>query len=346
MFKSKTLNWLQLFGLKIASIGDQIYENDYTMKTILKVTALALTLSFTACKNDQKKDDNAKTAYAEADEKDVNAIIEYNNVMVGFTDKNNDYIQRIEGNIVKIEKGLQNPNDRFAFIGLIQPFSINTITRNGVKPDTPPSALNNDDQKFFKENVVAMTGLLDKIKETYSALDEYIKAEDWKDDKGNKGKALVDSIYGLGKKYYTHDELVLARLNLIGDDAERVILKTHPLKEYIFALKDDRSATAAFTKLMASNKSYKSIEVKAKTAYQALEDQHHKHEAMAAPDATKYPGKDGYFKNFNQRFNDYLIAARKMMRDAAASGKLTDYNIEELVRHQDSMRSAYNNFVD
>ncbi|MCX2493290.1 hypothetical protein OQX63_07390 [Pedobacter sp. PF22-3] len=314
------------------------------MKTILKLTALALTLSFTACKNDKKKDDNAKTAYAEADEKDVNTIIEYNNVMVSFTDKNNDYIKRIEDNMIKIEKGLQNPNDRFAFIGLIQPFSIPTFNRSGLKPDTPPNALNNDDQKFFKENVTAMTGLLDKIKETYKSLDEYIKAEDWKDDKGTKGKALVDSIYSMGKKYYNHDELVLAKLNLIGDDAERVILKTHPLKEYIFALKDDRSATAAFTKLMASNKNYKSIEAKA--AYQALEDQHHKHEAMAAPDATKYPGKDSYFKNFNDRLNDYLIAARKMMRDASASGKLTDYNIEELVRHQDSMRSAYNNFVD
>ncbi|WP_412467901.1 hypothetical protein [Pedobacter sp. KLB.chiD] len=316
------------------------------MKTILKLTVLALTLSFTACKNEKKKDDNAKTAYAEADEKDVNAIIEYNNVLVSFTDKNNDYIKRIESNLIKIEKGLQNPNDHFAFIGLIQPFSIPTINRSKLKPDTPPSALNKDDQNFFKENVTAMTGLLDKIKETYKSLDEYIKAEDWKDDKGTKGKALVDSIYGMGKKYYNHDELVLAKLNLIGDDAERVILKTHPLKDYIFALKDDRSATAAFTKLMASNKNYKSIETKAKAAYQALENQYHKHTAMAIPDATKYPGKDGYFRNFNERFNDYLIAARKMMRDASASGRLTDYNIEELVRLQDSMRSAYNNFVD
>lgn len=316
------------------------------MKTILKLTALALTLSFTACKNDKKKDDNAKTAYAEADEKDVNAIIEYNNVMVSFTDKNNDYIKRIENNIVKIEKGLRNPSDHFAFIGLIQPFSIPTISSNKLKPDTPPNALNKDDQKFFKENVTAMTGLLDKIKETYKSLDEYIKAEDWKDDKGTKGKTLVDSIYSMGKKYYTYDDLVLAKLNLIGDDAERVILKTHPLKEYIYALKDDRSATAAFTKLMAGTKNYKSIEARAKAAYQALEEQHQKHAAMAAPDATKYPGKDGYFKNFNERLNDYLIAARKMMRDASASGQLTDYNIEELVRHQDNMRSAYNNFVD
>ena len=88
------------------------------------------------------------------------------------------------------------------------------------------------------------------------------------------------------------------------------------------------------------------IEAKAKSAYQALEDQHHKHVAMAAPDAGKFPGKDSYFKNFNDQLNDYLIAARKMMRDASASGKLTEYNIEELARNQDNMRSAYNNFVD
>ena len=316
------------------------------MKTLLKLTALALVLSAAACKNDGKKDSNAKTSYAEADEKDVNEIIEYNNVVVNFTDKNNDYIKRIEGNIIKIEKGLANPNDNFAFIGLITPFSMSTINSGKIKPDTPPSALSSDDQKFFKENVVSMTGVLDKIKETYKSLDEYIQAEDWKDDKGVKGKALVDSIYSMGKKYYAYDEQVLAKLNIIGDDAERVILKTHPLKEYIFALKDDRSKVAEFTKLLAGNKNYKTIEAKAKSAYQALEDQHHKHVAMAAPDAGKFPGKDSYFKNFNDQLNDYLIAARKMMRDASASGKLTEYNIEELARNQDNMRSAYNNFVD
>ncbi|WP_316827670.1 DUF3829 domain-containing protein [Pedobacter miscanthi] len=316
------------------------------MKTLFKLTALALVLSVTACKNDGKKDSNGKSTYAEADEKDVNEIIEYNNVMVSFTDKNNGYIKRIESNIIRIEKGLGNPNDRFAFTGLLMPFSMSTISGSRIKPDTPPSALSNDDQKFFKENVVSMTGVLDKIKATYKSLDEYIKAEDWKDDKGVKGKALVDSIYSMGKKYYAYDEVVLAKLNVIGDDAERVILKTHPLREYIFALKDDRSAATEFTKLLASNKNYKSIETKAKAAYQALEDQHNKHVAMVAPDATKFPGKDGYFRNFNERLNDYLIAARKMMRDAATSGKLTEYNIEELVRDQDSMRSAYNNFVD
>jgi len=316
------------------------------MKTLFKLTALALVLSVTACKNDGKKDSDNKTAYAEADEKDVNDIIEYNNVMVSFTDKNNDYIKRIESNIVRIEKGLGKPNDRFAFMGLITPFSINSITSNKVKPNTPPSALNSEDQKFFKENVTAMTGVLDQIKATYKSLDEYIKAEDWKDDKGAKGKALVDSIYSMGKKYYAYDGVVLDKLNVIGDEAERVILKTHPLKEYIFALKDDRSKVAEFTKLLASNKNYKAIETKAKTAYQALEEQYTKHVAMAAPDASKFPGKDGYFRNFNERVNDYLIAARKMMRDASASGKLTEYNIEELVRDQDSMRSAYNNFVD
>lgn len=316
------------------------------MKTIFKLTALALVLSVTACKNGSKKDSNGKTTYAEADEKDVNTIIEYNNVMVSFTDKNNSYLKSLESNLDRIEKGLANPDRRFAFLGLMTPFSMNTFSNSKIKPDTPPNALNNDDQKFFKENVVAMTSVLDKIKATYKSLDEYIKAEDWKDDKGAKGKSLVDSIYSMGKKYYTYDEVVLAKLNVIGDDAERVILKTHPLKEYIFALKDDRSKVAEFTKLLAGNKNYRAIETKAKAAYQSLEDQYNKHMAMPAPDATKFPGKDGYFRNFNERLNDYLIAARKMMRDSSASGKLTEYNIEELVRKQDSMRSAYNNFVD
>ena len=316
------------------------------MKLSFKLILLAVAVSFASCKNGERKDSDSKTEYADADKDDANAIIEYNNVLVGFTDKNNEYLKRLETTLLSIGKGLENPTDRFAFIGVIAPFSSTYFSVSKVKPDTPPSALNSKDQKFFKENVAGLNTTMSKIKETYKLLDEYIKAEDWKDDKSIKGKALIDSIYVMSKKYYEYDSKILDKLDVIGDDAERIILKDHPLKEYIFALKDDRKAVADFNKSIVGNQNYKQIEEEIKAQYSTLETQNKKHTEMAPPDASKFPGRDSEFKRFNESFNEYLIEARKIMRDASADGKLTETNIEDLNRKQDDMRTAYNNFVD
>lgn len=316
------------------------------MKSTIKLLVMAIAISFTACKSgDKKKEDGAKTEYAEADNDDANQIVEYNNVLVGLTDKNNEYLKRLDENLQKIDKGLDNPNDRFAFIGIISPYSSSAFSTSKLKPETPPSALSSDDQKYFKENVAGLNETMTKIKDTYKSLDDYLKAEDWKDDKSVKGKKLIDSIYSMSKAYYKYDENLLAKLEVIGDDAERIILKTHPLKEYIFAMKDDRKAVGDFNKVMMDTKNFKADEAKIKSAYAALEAQNKKHTEMDAPDATKFPSKDGSFNRFNESFKDYLIEAKKTLRDASATGKLTESDIEDLVRKHEYMRTTYNYFV-
>lgn len=316
------------------------------MKQPIKLLIFAVAILFSACKSGDKKDKDAKTEYAEASNEDANQIVEYNNVLVGFTDKNNDFLKRIDGNLERIAKGLQNPSDRFAFIGITPAFSTPSFNRSKLKPETPPSVLSSADQKYFKDNVAGLNESMAKIKETYKSLDDYLKAEDWKDDKGAKGKKLVDSIYSISKTYYKYDENILAKLEVIGDDAERIILKTHPLKKYIFAMKDDRKAVGDFNRLILESKNYKTDEAKIKAAYTELEAQNKKHIEMDAPSTSKYPGKENAFKRFNDSFNEYLIEARKTMRDATTSGKLTENNAESLIRKHDYMRTSYNSFVD
>ncbi|WP_316803774.1 DUF3829 domain-containing protein [Pedobacter nototheniae] len=316
------------------------------MKLTIKLIALAFAVSFSACKGGGKKE-GAKTEYAESNKDDANDIVEYNNVLVSFTDKNNNYLKSLENGLKTISRGLENPNNQFAFSGIINPISIPFYSNSKIKPETPPSALSSDDQKFFKENVAGLNSTMTKIKDTYKSLNDYIKAEDWKDDKSAKGKLLVDSIYSMSKNYYAYDDKILAKLEVIGDDAERIILKSHPLKEYIFALKDDKKAVDDFNRLLGeSAEKYKAAEPKIKTAYAALEAQRGKHSAMPAPNAKEFPGQGDSFKRFNEAFNDYLVEARKVMRDASTSGKISQSDGENLVRKQDYMRTAYNSFVD
>ncbi|MCZ4223578.1 DUF3829 domain-containing protein [Pedobacter rhodius] len=317
------------------------------MKLSIKLIAIAFAIAFASCKHKDKKDDESATEYAEANKEEANDIIEYNNVLVKYSDNNNSYLKSMERSLNIIDKGLENPTDPFAFASATTPFMTPTFNLSKIKPETPPSALNSDDQKFFKENVIGLKETIEKIQKTYESLDSYIRAEDFKDDKSVKGKQLVDSIYNMSKKYYTYDDKILIRLEAIGDDAERIILKSHPLKDYIFALKDDRKAVQEFNKLITgSADDYKAAESKIKTAYDKLVEQNKKHTEMDAPDAKDYPGKDSAFKRFNDSFNEYLIEARKIMRNASASGKISKDDEENLFRNQDYMRSAYNTFVN
>ncbi|AZI26093.1 DUF3829 domain-containing protein [Pedobacter sp. G11] len=316
------------------------------MKLSIKLLIVAAAISFSACKSGDKKDKDAKTEYGEASNEDANQIVEYNNVLVSFTDKNNEYLKRVDENLEKISKGLQNPSNQFAFIGIISPFYTPSFNHSRIKPENPPAVLSSSDQKFFKDNVNGLNETLTKIKDTYKSLNDYLKAEDWKDDKGVKGKGFIDSIYTMTKAYYKYDENVLAKLEVIGDDAERIILKTHPLKDYIFAMKDDRKAVGDFNRMMLGSKHYKTDEPKIKAAYTALEAQYKKHTEMDMPSTSKFPGKEAAFKRFNDSFNDYLVESRKVMRDAGASGKLSVDNAEDLIRKYDFMRTTYNNFVD
>lgn len=317
------------------------------MKLSVKLIALAIAIFFGSCKHSDKKDNKSKTEYADSNKDDANDIIEYNNVLVSYTDNNNDYLKSLDRTLSVIDKGLDNPADSYAFTFATPPFMKPAFNLSKIKPETPPSALSSDDQKFFKENVMGLKETIEKIQKTYESLNSYIRAEDFKDDKTVKGKQLVDSIYVMSRKYYTYDDKILIRLEAIGDDAERIILKSHPLKDYIFALKDDRKAVMDFNKLITDNpNNYKAVEGKIKMAYDALALQNKKHIEMDAPGAKEFPGKDYAFKRFNDSFNEYLIEARKIMRDASASGKLAELDTENLIRKQDDMRSAYNSFVN
>jgi len=317
------------------------------MKLSFKLITLLIGISLFACKNTNHQNKNFKIEDNTPDQGDANEIVEYNNLLVGFTDKNNDHLIRLDENLNLISKVLENPNSQFNFTSVITPFDIPGISISMLKPDIPPTVLSNTDQVYFKENVFGLTTTLNKINETYSSLDNYIKAEDFKNDNGKAGKLLIDSIYTLCEKYYSYNDRILNKLKNIGDDAERVVLKSHPLKEYIFALKNDRKAVEDFNKLIVESENYKIITPKVKSAYQVLEAQNKKHAAMVAPDTKKYPGRASSFEKFNDRFNEYLIEARRVMRtNASFKGKITQSDINNLSRKQDYIREAYNSFVN
>jgi hypothetical protein len=299
-----------------------------------------------SCQN-HDKDSKAKTQYAKANDDDANSIIKYNNALLALDDNRDSYLKRLSNSINGMKSIFENPKSAVPTIGAFEPYETPYIPRLGENPSTPPNALSSSDKKFFKDSVAQLNALYTQIKAVYKGMRNYEKAQDYKDDNGAKGKALIDSINVLGNRYYQLDDHVRAKITLIADDAERIILKDHPLKEHIYAMKDDRNKVTEINILLDScANNYKTSEAKVQAAFQTLKSQNEKHTAMTLPGGQEYVSKKSSFSRFNDSVNDYLLELKRIMRDASSSGKITESDLKSLGYKSETIRTYYNNFVD
>jgi hypothetical protein len=307
--------------------------------------AFIATTIFFSCQN-RDKDSKANTQYAQSNGDDASSIIKYNNGLLALEESREHYLKSVGNNIRNMRKIFDDPKSPVPYMG-IDPFEMPYIPKLGENPSNPPSALSGSDKKFFKDNVTLLNALYTQIKGVYKTMSDYVKAQDYKDDNGAKGKALIDSIDNLGNKYYKQDDQVRAKLSLIADDAERVVLKDHPLKEYIYAMKDDRAKAAEISMLLDScANNYKASEARAQAAFQTLKSQNEKHTAMTLPGGEQYASQKNNFGRFNESVNDFLLELKKIMRDASSSGKISEDALKSLDYKRETTMTYYNNFVD
>lgn len=320
-------------------------------KTIIYTSCcVALLLTAVSCK-DKKKQEKASQqttpATARLESADTaSRVIEYTNLVVDMANSHNSYLKDILGNTEKIEKALKNPGDKFGFLGIIHPhlvkFTINN--RNGVTIENPVPELGKENQAYFKTQVAQYNAKFEKMNTDYKQLKDYLTAQDYKDDKGAKGYALIDTIRSTVQKLYTGKIVIMKKVNEIADAAEIVVLKDSPLKEYIIAMKTDMKNIRSFVDLLSDNaNSYTKISARAQAGFAALETAQAKNAALNIENAKK-ANKEGNYKNFYESFHNLLLRTKKTLRDAGESGKLTSSDIEGLDSGYDGLIRNYNYF--
>lgn len=320
-------------------------------KTIIYTSCcVALLLTAVSCKDKKKKDKDlqhttsASASLGSADT--ASRVIEYTNLVVDMANSHNAYLKDILGNTKKIESALKNPKDKFGFLGIIHPhltrFTINN--RNGVTIENPVPELGKENQAYFKTQVAQYNAKFEKMNTDYKQLKDYLTAQDYKDDKGAKGYALIDTIRGTVQKLYTGKIVLMKKVNEIADAAEIVVLKDSPLKEYIIAMKTDMKNVRNFVDLLSDNaNSYTKISSQAQAGFAALETAQAKNAGLNIENAKK-ANKEGNYKNFYESFHNLLLRTKKTLRDAGENGRLTSSDIEGLDSGYDGLIRNYNYF--
>lgn len=303
----------------------------------------SLLTTFVSCNETGKKDGN--TAYADKSASSANDVIEYTNLIVDLSNKNSDYVERLVNNADRVTQMLSGKGNPTFLSTIIKPIMIGMISHGKVKVEEPVDALNKEDQQFFKEKVASFKGSFEKLKTTYTQLDDYLRAQDYKDDKGAKGLALADSIRSGAQLFFEQKSILMKRVSEVADASEAIILKDSPLKDYVLAMKGDMQAVRDYINLLGENGAdFTKISDKAQAAYDALEKNQATHAGLDMANAAK-ENKEGYYKSFYDSFHDFLITAKRIMRDAKEKGEMTDSQLESLDSALDSMISRYNSFT-
>jgi hypothetical protein len=305
---------------------------------------IAMFVGSISCNNTSGKKPGA-TEYSENSAEKASRIIEYTNLIVDMSNKHNSYLEDVVNNTNKLEEALKHPNDKYRFITINKPFSAPDFQRfnQKVKIDEPVKELSDKDQKFFKDSIAQYKALFETMKATNNRMHEYITAEDYKDDKGAKGYAIIDTLRTQIAELYSLKSAIVKRVEVVADESEQIILKDSPLKDYIIAMKKDMASIRSFIDLLGSEEKYAGIEAKAKAQYDSLETAQAAHSQINIENAKK-ANEDRSFNTFYDDFHKLLLNARKRMRDAAEKGHFESYDLESLDSDYDSLVRDYNNF--
>ncbi len=186
----------------------------------------------------------------------------------------------------------------------------------------------------------------ENIEKKVEELKSYMNSEDYKDDKGAKAEAIKKEIEADADALFTAGENVMAKIKPATDAAEEVILKDHPMKEYIISSKNVMNSLDSVIDLLGKQYEGKFNEAEAQKKYDEFA---RLVEANSKMDFNvkdqQYSYKKSQIESFNKTASGFVDNYRKLIRDSKEAGKIPDSNIQQMDSSYESVLSAYNTFV-
>ncbi|WP_089855696.1 DUF3829 domain-containing protein [Chryseobacterium taeanense] len=307
------------------------------MKKMMMI-ALALSVSVTvvSCKKGLDKIENA---VAQAGEDQSQAIIDFNN---NFLESYKSSSRHVENIIDYAESAVKKSKGETVYS---MPMVINTMDYSLSKIKGVPSGFDSE-QKIIEAELNTYKVKRENIDKKYDELKSYITSEDYKDDQGAKALALQKDIEAEAKAFFTAGENIVTKIKPATEAAEEVILKDHPLRDYIISSKSVMNDLDAVMDVLDKQYAQGFNEAEAQKKYNELEkavDVNAKKEFDVK--GQQYAYKKSLFENFNKRATEFLDKYRKLIRDSKSSNKIPDSNIQEISSSYDSVLNSYNSFV-
>lgn len=306
-------------------------------KMMILAMAISLTTSVVSCKKGADK--MGSTILNLGGESEANAIIDFNN---NFVDSYKNTTKSLERFLKYADDVVAKSKDaKFMVLPLMTTTMDYTLSRikevpSGFGKDKAAIEADFNIYKSKKENIEK------KIEE----LKSYMNSEDYKDDKGAKAEAIKKEIEADADALYTSGESVMAKIKPATDAAEEVILKDHPMKEYIMSSKNVMNSMDSVVDLLGKQYTGKFNEAEAQKKYDEFSKLVEANSKMNFNvKDQQYSYKKSQFETFNKTASGFLDKYRKLIRDSKEAGKIPDNDLQQIDSSYESVLSAYNTFV-
>lgn len=305
-----------------------------------KVMMVALALSLSAASISCKKGlDKIENAVMKAGENESQAIIDFNN---DFLDSYKSSSRHIENIVKYAESAVKKSHGETVYS---MPLVINSMDYSLSKIKNVPSGFEKD-KTIIEADFNTYKAKRESIEKKYEELKSYITSEDYKDDKGAKAEALQKEIEAEAKAFFIAGENILAKIKPATEAAEEVILKDHPMKEFIVSSKSLMNSMDSVMDVLDKQYTDGFNEAEAQKKYDEFEKvvaENSKKEFNVKE--TQYAYKKTQFESVNKNASDFLDKFRKLIRDSKSTKQISDSNIQQMDSAYESVLNSYNTFV-
>ncbi|MDR0193854.1 MAG: YiiG family protein [Myroides sp.] len=311
------------------------------MKKMITLLGLCLFLAI-GCKDNKEVGAENVSSMEQA-----NMIIEYTNSVVDYMNRANSKISSNESNFDKLLKIADKKKVKSYEIPLdtsLTDFSFSVNKDDKDKIIQPPKVLSVEEQEFFKEKVASYRDSYNKLRGEAITYIKYLKNEDYKDDNWAKAKEYADNI----EKYYNEcmetRPLISAKIDVVTERAEEIILADSPIKDAIMTVKGDLKSVQNLMSTFYIHDEEGGKKEELDKLYKELETNLEKHKGMYVDELTKENNLDSYVSFYTSVINN-LGDVRKVLRKVKEGKKLNDSDFNSLSRVNNNAVSSYNSFI-
>ncbi|MGG5207764.1 hypothetical protein ACQWU4_02370 [Chryseobacterium sp. MIQD13] len=307
-----------------------------------KIIVLAMALTFTSvsvisCKKDIDK--LGKSVLNLGNANDANAIIDFNN---NFLDSYKSTSKHIENILKYADAAVAKSKGENV---MMMPVVIGSMDYSFGKIKGVPSGFGKD-KAAIEGDFNTYKTKKENIEKKFEELKSYMNSEDYKDDKGAKADAITKDIETEAQALFVSGENIVAKIKPATDAAEEIILKDHPMKEYIISSKNVMNSLDSNIDVLDKQYSGKFNEAEAQKKYDELAktvEANSKLEFNVKD--PQYSYKKALFESFNKSASGFLDTYRKVIRDSKGTGKISDSDIQQIDSSYESVLNSYNSFV-
>jgi hypothetical protein len=307
-----------------------------------KIIVLALALTFTSvsvisCKKDISKLGNSVMNLGGAE--DANAIIDFNN---NFLDSYKNTSRHIESILKYADAASAKAKGENV---TMMPIVISSMDFSFGKIKDVPSGFGKD-KAGIEAEFNTYKAKKESIQKKFDELKSYMTSEDYKDDKGAKADAITKDIETEAQALFVSGENVIAKIKTGTDAAEEVVLKDHPMKEYIISSKSVMTSLESTIDVLDKQYSGKFNEAEIQKKYDELAKTVETNSKMDFNvKDPQYSYKKSQFESFNKSASGFLDTYRKLIRDSKGTGKISDSDIQQTDSSYETVLNSYNSFV-